>query len=320
MSLLLAPLALLVERIWGYPDSVMRAIGHPVMWVGALIAMLDRRFNKSSLDPQKRRDRGVVCLAVVLVAVFVPSFAIQQILRAMPFGWVLEAILATAFLAQKELGRAIAAVADGLERSLADGREAVSHVVGRDPQRLDEAGVSRAAVESLAESTSDGVVAPFFWLFIFGLPGIALYKAINTADSMVGHRDERYAEFGWASARLDDLVNLVPARLSAGLIVIAAILMPGASPPRAWQTAQRDASKHQSPNAGWPEAAMAGALGMALGGPRSYDGEMVDLPTMGDGRKTLGPADIRQALTLYRGTLNILLGAALIVALALPAL
>jgi len=192
----------------------------------------------------------------------------------------------------------------------------VSQIVGRDPETLDEAGVARAAVESLAESTSDGVVAPLFWLILGGLPGILLYKAANTADSMVGHRTARYAEFGWASARFDDLVNWIPARLSALLIAGAAFLVRRADPEAAWGTALRDAKKHDSPNAGWPEAAFAGALGFELGGPRMYDGEIHQLPSFGDGRAGLGPLDILKSLELYWMAMNLLLGVTLGLALA----
>jgi adenosylcobinamide-phosphate synthase len=229
--------------------------------------------------------------------------------RRIPFGFAIEALLASSLLAQKELGRAVKAVADGLALSLESGRFAVSQIVGRDPHRLDESGVSRAAIESLAESTSDGIVAPLFWLLLGGLPGIVLYKAANTADSMIGHRTERYAEFGWASARFDDLVNWIPARLTALLIAGAAFLVRRADPEAAWGTALRDAKKHASPNAGWPEAAFAGALGFSLGGPRAYDGEVHDLPAFGDGRSELGALDILKALELYWMALNLLLAA-----------
>ncbi|HHY51355.1 MAG TPA: cobalamin biosynthesis protein CobD, partial [Alphaproteobacteria bacterium] len=213
--------------------------------------------------------------------------------------------------------RAVAAVADALGRSLAAGRQQVREIVGRDPDALDAAGVARAAIESLAESASDGVIAPLFWLIVGGLPGIALYKAVNTADSMIGHRTERYRDFGWASARLDDLLNFVPARLTALLVCGAAFWVSGADARNGWTTALRDARKHASPNAGWPEAALAGALGFALGGPRSYDGEVHDLPRFGDGREDLGPADIRRALELYGMMLNLTLGVALAIAVLL---
>lgn len=313
MEAFLSPLALLVERLVGYPRPLLSRIGHPVIWIGAMIGWLEARLNAGS----NRRRNGIVMLLLLLAAVAAITVPLTILLRLLPFGWLLEALLATTLLAQKELGRAVRAVADALSHSLQAGRRQVSQIVGRDPESLDEAGVARAAIESMAESASDGVVAPLFWLVLGGLPGIALYKAINTADSMVGHRSERYRDFGWSSARLDDLVNWIPARLTALLLAGAAFWVKGADPERSWSTALRDARKHASPNAGWPEAATAGALGYALGGPRSYDGEMVDLPDLGIGRRDLGPADIRKALELYAMMLNLALGITLAIAVLL---
>ncbi len=315
MHAFIAPLALLVERRFGYPPSLVAAIGHPVMWFGRLIDYLETRLNTRDRSNAQRRQAGMVALALLLVLVLVVTGLIQWVLRGIPFGFLLEILIATPFLAQKELGRAVEAVAMALRSSLQAGREAVSHVVGRDPQVLDEAGVARAAIETLAESTSDGVVAPWFWLVLLGLPGIALYKAINTADSMIGHLNERYRDYGWAAAKLDDLVNWVPARLTAVLVTAACFITPHASPSRAWEAARRDAHKHASPNAGWPEATFAGALGFILGGPRSYDGEMVDLPSFGTGKSQLVGSDILRALVLYRATLNVLLGLSVVLAL-----
>lgn len=303
MAWLLAPVALLIERIIGYPTWLYRAVGHPVTWIGALISWLEARLNKAD----RRRIKGVALLVLLLLSAFAAGLLIIAITRRVPFGWVLEALLASTLLAQKELGRAVKAVADGLNVSLDTGRRAVSQIVGRDPENLDEAGVARAAVESLAESTSDGVVAPLFWLLVGGLPGILVYKAVNTADSMIGHKNERYLEFGWASARLDDLLNWIPARLTALLIAGAAFLVRRADPEHAWRSALRDARKHDSPNAGWPEAAFAGALGFQLGGPRAYDGEIHQLPSFGDGRPELTALDVLKSLELYWVAMNLLL-------------
>ncbi|QQR38206.1 adenosylcobinamide-phosphate synthase CbiB [Devosia rhizoryzae] len=314
MDVLIAPLALLVERRFGYSDRLTASIGHPVMWFGALIGFLETRLNTETRSPAQRKLAGVVALILVLLAVLIVSVGIRTVLSWLPFGWIVEMLLATSLLAQKELGRAVGAVAQAMRQSLAAGREAVSHIVGRDPEVLDEAGVARAAVETLAESTSDGVVAPWFFLVLFGLPGIALYKAVNTADSMIGHLNARYRDYGWAAARLDDVLNWIPARLSAVLITAACFLTPNASPSSAWATARCDARKHDSPNAGWPEAAFAGALGFKLGGPRAYDGEVVDLPAFGAGRAELNAADIERALGLYRQTLNVLLALSTFVA------
>lgn len=317
MSGLLAPLALLIERRTGYPQSLTDAIGHPVIWFGRLISWLDTHYNRETDPARQRWLAGIFALAALLLAVLVGSLVIVQLTSRIPHGWVIDAILSTSLLAQKELGSAVRAVADALDLSLDAGREAVSHIVGRDPKVLDQAGVSRGAIETLAENASDAVIAPLFWLFLFGLPGIALYKAINTADSMIGHLDDRHRDFGWASARLDDVVNWMPARLTALLFVLAAFLMPGASPSRAAEAARRDAGKHNSPNAGWPEAALAGALGFALGGPRSYEGKVVDLPVMGSGTSDLGPAEIRSALRLYDAMLNITMVLSILIGLAL---
>lgn len=301
MTGLVALIALILERIVGYPDALVARIGHPVIWMGRLISLLDARLNN------RTRGRGVVALLILLGTTLLLTIPVAALLRTIPYGFVLEALLASTFLAQKSLGDAVEAVAVALRRSLPEGRTAVSHIVGRDPQALDAPGVARAAIESLAESTSDAVIAPLFWLLLFGLPGIALYKAANTADSMIGHKTERHLHFGWAAARFDDLLNLIPARLTALLIAATARFVPGADRRAAWATALRDANKHESPNAGWPEAAMAGALGFALGGPRSYDGQLIDLPRFGDGRSDLGPDDIERALRLYRGALNLAL-------------
>ncbi|UXN73733.1 adenosylcobinamide-phosphate synthase CbiB [Devosia sp. A8/3-2] len=317
MFALIPPLALLLERFVGYPQFLTARIGHPVMWFGWLIAYMEQRTNTTDRTASQRKLAGVVSLALLLLVALAAALLVQKITRSMPLGWLLEVLLATPFLAQKELGRAVEAVADALGISLVAGREAVSQIVGRDPQTLDEAGVSRAAIETLAESTSDGVVAPWFWLVLLGLPGIVLYKAINTADSMIGHLNERYRDYGWAAARLDDVVNFIPARLSAVLVTIACFFIPDASPSRARGAARQDARRHKSPNSGWPEAAFAGALGFSLGGPRHYDGELVDLPMMGNGDRRLGRYHITRALTLYRMVLNVLLGVSGLLALTI---
>lgn len=315
MHALIAPLALIVERWLGYPQRLVDLVGHPVIWMGRFITFMEKGVDKRERTPRQRREAGIFTLAVLLVVTLAVAVLVQQLVRSIPLGWILEILLATPFFAQKELGRAVRAVADALGVSLDAGREAVSHIVGRDPQALDEAGVARAAIETLAESTSDGVVAPWFWLVLLGLPGIALYKAINTADSMIGHLNERYRDYGWAAAKLDDLVNWLPARLTAVLITAACFFTEHASPGKAWAMARRDAPKHASPNSGWPEASFAGALGFALGGPRSYAGELVDLPTFGDGKSALVASDILRALVLYRSTLNVLLGLSVVIGL-----
>lgn len=299
MNILISFIAFLIERFVGYPTKLQSAIGHPVQWMGAFIGWCDKRFNLETHADDMRRNAGILMLAMLIIMIFFVTAAMSSVLRDMPFGWLIEALIAISLLAQKHLGQAVRSVAKGLDISLAEGRLSVSQIVGRDTSQLDAAEVSRAAIETLAENASDGVIAPLFWLLIFGLPGIAIYKAINTADSMVGHMSARHQQFGWASAKLDDLVNFVPARMTGFLFVCAAAILPDASAKTAWNTMRADAAKHASPNAGWPEAAMAGALGFGLGGPRAYSGAMLDLPHMGKGNRQLVASDIIRALKLY---------------------
>ncbi len=292
---------MLIELCLGYPERVTRAIGHPVTWIGGLIGELDRALNRDAAGARTRRLAGAAALMIIVVVVGLIAFVIERELFRLPFGIFIVALAASTLIAQRSLHRHVAAVAAALEADdLGAGRSAVSHIVGRDTAALDAAGVARAAIESLAENFSDAVVAPVLWLAIAGLPGIALYKAINTADSMIGHRTERHAAFGWAAARLDDLVNLPASRLAALLLIAAAALGKGASSVQAWNTVWLDAPRHRSPNAGYPEAAIAGALGLSLAGPRIYGGVRVDDAVMGGGRWDPTAADIRRALALYR--------------------
>lgn len=302
MYLLLAFLALLTERVIGYPDWLYRLIGHPVTWIGGLISVLDRRWNRQIDDPERRKHWGIVSLLVLLSITIIASLLIENILLVLPFGLLLLVLAASSLPAQKSLENHVEAVAAALEAGgIESGRKAVSMIVGRDPDELDEAAVCRAAIESLAENFSDGIVAPAFWLGVGGLAGGAAYKAANTADSMIGHRSPRHEAFGWAAARFDDLINLPASRISGALFVAAAALVPGASPRNALAAIRRDARHHGSPNAGWPEAAMAGALGIALAGPRSYGGQMIEARFMGEGgRANLTSEDIRRALKLAR--------------------
>ncbi len=291
----------MIELCTGYPQALLRAIGHPVTWIGCLIAALDRLLNRDTADAKWRRGAGVIAILLLLGIVGAIAFIVERELLRFPFGLIAVAVVASTLIAQRSLHRHVADVADALEcDGLAASRATVAKIVGRDPQTLDAAGVARAAIESLAENFSDAVVAPVFWMAIAGLPGAALYKAINTADSMIGHRTPRHEAFGWAAARLDDLANLPASRLSALLLVAAAVLSRNTSAAAAWRAVLRDASRHRSPNAGYPEAAMAGALGLSLAGPRVYGGVTIDDATMGDGRRDVTAADIRHALTLYR--------------------
>ncbi|TPJ16004.1 cobalamin biosynthesis protein CobD [Mesorhizobium sp. B2-7-3] len=311
MSVLIAFLSLIVEFALGYPDWLFRAIGHPVTWFGRLISFLDLRLNRATDPDALRRQRGVQALLVIVLVPAIAGLCVQLVLLwFVPLGWIIAVFLATSFLSQKSLYEHVEAVADALDSGGLDmGRAAVSRIVGRDPEMLDRAGVCRAAIESLAENFSDGIVAPAFWTGVGGLAGGAAYKAANTADSMVGHRTPRHEAFGWAAARFDDWINLPASRLTALLIVLASLLVEGADPRDAWKAVRRDAKKHRSPNAGWPEAAMAGALGLALAGPRSYGGVMVDDIFMGEGgRRDVDSGDIRRALKLYRVADYLLIG------------
>lgn len=302
MFFALAFLSLLIERVTGYPNWLFRRIGHPVTWIGSLIALMDRKWNRESASFSQRKTAGVAALAVFVGLTLLIAWSAQSVLLFLPLGFLLLAVFGASLPAQKSLEQHVEAVATALEREgVEGGRKAVSMIVGRDPQRLDEAAICRAAIESLAENFSDGIVAPALWLGLLGLPGGAAYKAINTADSMIGHRSPRHEAFGWASARLDDLVNLPASRLSGFLFVAAAFFVEGASPRDAIAAIRRDAHHHRSPNAGWPEAAMAGALGFALAGPRSYGGQMIEARFMGEGgRSVLVAGDIRKALRLAR--------------------
>lgn len=275
-----------LEALIGYPDALHRRIPHPVAWIGALIASLELMLNRTAFGEVLRRVFGVMTLLAIvgisggagwLIARFGGSWAVVAV------GWL--------GLAQRGLWDHVRAVAGPLSSGDMDAaRRAVGRIVGRDVQRLDESGVAAAAIESLAESFCDGVVAPLFWFVVGGLPGLFVYKAVNTADSLIGHREPRWRAFGWASARFDDVLNWIPARLSGALIAL--------SGRGGGRIMLRDACKHASPNAGWPEAAMAGALGVRLGGPAWYDGEPSERPVLGEGRAP-GAADLDCALKLY---------------------
>ena len=282
-------LALLAEALLGYPAWLFGAIGHPVSWIGALIAWLDRMWNQGSAVRQ--RAAGAALLLAIAGLAAAAGWVVTR-LAGDGWGMVALILIATTGLAQRSLHDHVAAVLRPLLwNDLASARTAVSAIVGRDTAALDEAGVAVAAIESLAESFCDGVVAPAFWFLVAGLPGLLVCKAINTADSMIGHRDERHGNFGWAAARADDLVMLVPARLSGALVAIAG----GGG----WKAMWRDATSHASPNGGWPEAAMAGALGRQLGGPVSYAGMPAMRALLGDGPQPMA-ADLSRALRLYR--------------------
>jgi len=297
--------ALVLDAVFGEPDWLWRHLTHPVVLAGKFIERCDRALNRESESAERRRILGAVFALALVFGVGLLAWMLAQLLIALPLGWILEATLVAILLAQRSLYDHVSVVGRAFATGgLTAAREAVSQIVGRDPESLDSAGVSRAALESLAENQSDGVTAPAFWYLLFGLPGIVAYKALNTADSIIGHRTPRHSDFGWASARLDDLLNLVPARMTTILITAACLFLP---PPRpdsgvmsACRAALKDAPLHRSPNAGWCEAALAGALGVALAGPRRYGDEIVDDAWMNrDGTPDAGPEDIERGLRLY---------------------
>lgn len=299
-ALFLLVLALGLDALFGDMPRLFRLIPHPVVIIGKAIMALDKRLNLAALSPLNRRLRGVLLVVLVIGGAAACGGLIAFVARAIPHAWPLEVFAAAVLIAQRGLFQHVLDVACALrDNGLEAGRYAVSRIVGRDPQSLDEHAVARAAIESLAENFSDAVVAPAFWYLLFGLPGLAVYKAVNTLDSMVGYRNDKYRAFGWASARLDDVLNLIPARLAGFMLVLGSLFIVKGNPWRALKTMLHDSRHHRSPNSGWPEAAMAGALDLALGGPRKYPGLVVDEKWIGAGRARANVADIQRALHLF---------------------
>jgi len=304
--------AMAVDALLGWPSWLFARIGHPVTWLGRLISAIDAAWNRDSDPPAFRRAAGVAGALLVIAISVAIGWVLQSLL---PWGWIeiiLVGVLAWPLVALRSLHDHVAAVAKPLQAGdIAAARAAVSRIVGRDPATLDEAGIARAAIESLAENASDGIVAPVFWGALFGLPGILGYKAINTLDSMIGHRSERHEAFGWAAARIDDVANFIPARLTGFLFVLLA-----SRRSEALSCMTRDARRHRSPNAGWPEAAMAGGLGVRLSGPRIYHGSITNEPWLNDGARDPLAADISRGLTIYRRAMLLLAGILAILAFA----
>lgn len=303
--------ALILDALIGWPAALYRRIGHPVTWLGKLISHMDKSLNRTEWHPPTRRLMGILTAAFIILLCIVLGQIIQNAVGQGVLGFVISVALMWPLLAARSLYSHVENVAQPLEvMDLRGARDAVSMIVGRDPEQLDTAGVGRAAIESLAENASDGVVAPIFWGLIFGLPGILAYKAINTMDSMIGYKTPKHLDFGWAAARIDDLANWIPARLT-GLIIA---LMSGA-PNTALLTMKRDARKHRSPNAGWPESAMAAALGVRLSGPRSYHDKQTNDPWLyAEGRDVDGP-DVTRALAVFKRSMFCLIGLLAILAL-----
>jgi adenosylcobinamide-phosphate synthase len=299
--LLLLAAALAVDAVFGDMPAIFRHIPHPVVLAGRAIAFFDRKLNRPARSEASRRERGIITVVILGGGAALLGLIVQRLCRGSLLGAAAEILITATLLAQRSLFEHVAAVGRALDRSgLAGGREAVRHIVGRDAMSLDRYGVVRAAIESLAENFSDGVVALAFWYLLLGLPGLFAYKMINTLDSMIGHRTPRYRSFGWAAARLDDVLNAVPAPLSGLFLAAAAIFTKDSRAGHALRIMLRDGRKHHSPNAGWPESAMAGALGLALAGPRRYSEGLVADTWLGDGTARATTADIVRALQLYR--------------------
>ena len=302
--------AMAIDAALGWPEQLFRIAGHPVIWVGRLIDSVDTAWNRDSDPPTFRRAAGAIATLLVIALPTGLAWIVQAQLTT---GWsriLVVGILAWPLVALRSLHDHLTAVAHPLQSGDIEGaRSAVSRIVGRDPANLDEAGIARASIESLAENASDGVIAPVFWGTVFGLPGIVGYKIINTLDSMIGHRTPRHEAFGWAAARIDDLANFIPARLTGFMFAVLS-----AQPGNAMSCMMRDARRHRSINAGWPEAAMAGALGVRLSGPRVYHDRLADEPWLNEGARDPLAADIGRGLKLYRRA--VLLTAAMLVALA----
>jgi len=282
---------LAVEACIGYPQALYARVSHPVVWIGWLIEALERRWNDPACSDGVRRVLGILAMIIVATVAAVTGYALQAVAEPLPFGAVIVVLIATVGLAQRSLYTHVRDVLRPLARNdVRAARVAVSRIVGRDTAQLTASGIAAAAIESLAENFNDGIVAPVFWLAVGGLPGLFAYKALNTADSLIGHREPRWRMFGWAAARADDVANLIPARL-AGVLIAAA----GGG---GWRVMWRDASKHASPNAGWPEAAMAGALRVQLGGAATYDGVQHERPIFGSGRDP-DASDLGRAVQTY---------------------
>nr|WP_210326487.1 adenosylcobinamide-phosphate synthase CbiB [Bartonella apis] len=302
-------MALLIDRLIGDPDWIWRKVPHPVAAFGAGIKWFETRFNRKSMSPRRRKWFGIIAILILLLASFVVGFFIHKLSLGLGVsGIIIEALFASIFIAQKSLVDHVGKVEKAFKQgSLVEARSAVSLIVGRETENLDESAICRAAIESLAENSSDGVVAPVFWYLIFGLPGLFCYKLVNTADSMIGYKNERFKDFGWASARLDDVVNFIPARLTTFIVILTSgLFINRKAAAKSLEVVIKDARHHHSPNAGFPECAFAGALDVKLLGPRIYSGKAVDEPFQNEAGKMAGPDDIYRAIRLFNRSMDVL--------------
>ena len=283
-----------IELAFGWPNWLFRRIRHPVVWIGAVLKYLETRLNRVGQSARRTYVSGAVASLTIIIGTTATAAILSYVLPNTTWGYLIEVVVASSLIASRSLHEHVYAVATALKSGdMVQARLAVGRIVGRDPDHLDENGIARASLESLAENASDGVIAPIFWGAVFGLPGIVAYKTINTLDSMIGHRNRTYAQFGGFAARVDDLANLIPARLTALLIASASLT------PDSWRIMWRDARKHRSPNAGWPEAAMAGALGIRLSGPRMYGANSHQEPWLNETARSPEPEDLDRGLILY---------------------
>jgi adenosylcobinamide-phosphate synthase len=309
LFLIIMAIALLADALIGDPDRIYRYVPHPVVLMGRLIGFLDRIWNRAERSPVSRIQLGALTAFIVVGISGAIGMALHVLFLQWAYGWIVEGLLMSILIAQRSLYLHVRAVATAFSSNGLDGaRLAVGLIVGRDTEALDEEGVTAGAIESLAENFSDGVVAPVFWGVIFGLPGMLAYKALNTADSMIGHRTEKYLHFGSVAARADDIANFIPARLSGFVIAIAAFFGLQTRMAAALRVMKSDAGNHRSVNAGYPEAAMAGALGIRLSGPRLYDGEKVEEPWLGADLASPACSDIARALGVFVKACSILFG------------
>lgn len=314
--LLILLAALVLDALIGDPAWLWRAIPHPVALIGQAIGAFEHKLNRDKRSDRDRRVRGALLAAGLTLAAVGLGILVTELRRRWQWGWAVELVLAWTLIAQRSLFGHVRAVAVALDKGgLPAGRQAVAKIVGRDPDSLDEFGVARAAIESCAENFADAVVAPVLWYVLFGFPGLLAYKTVNTMDSMIGHRSDRYLEFGMVAARLDDAMNLLPARLAGCLLAVAALFVPKGKPLAAFRVMLADHGHHRSPNSGWPEAAMAGGLGLSLAGPRQYPGYVAQEKWIGDGRARATTADIRRALMVM--AVACLLDAGLVIAVIL---
>ncbi|MCL7996999.1 adenosylcobinamide-phosphate synthase CbiB [Brucella sp. 21LCYQ03] len=319
IKLIILALALVLDRVVGDPPQLWQKVPHPVVLFGRAISWGEKRLNDHSLSVNALRNNGMWLIIGLVISCVVVGVVLDYLLPYLgTAGALVEIVIVAVFLAQKSLADHVRAVASGLrEDGIEGGRKAVSMIVGRNPEQLDEGGVSRAAIESLSENASDGIIAPAFWFLVGGLPGLFAYKLINTADSMIGHLNDRYRHFGRFAARLDDVANYIPARLTGLLTVIAAAFeVDKKAGKRTLSVMWRDAPLHRSPNAGWPEAAFAGALELALAGPRQYGTEKVEAPLFyGEGKREADAADIDAALSLFWSMMSVMTGLVIVASL-----